>query len=309
MRSKALVVFVGALLGLAAIAEAAPKGSSASKKGEAKPDKAARERAAALFQEADANYKIKEYEKALAGFKEAYLLSQEPVLLFNIGQCHRQLGELEEALKSYEAFLRDDPKSPLRVNAEERIKEIKEELARRASRGAIEITTRQDPAEVYLDGALRGLSPLRLDEIPPGEHLLVVRKAGFLEYSLSIHVEPAQTFVLEVPQLAEEPEKKDRLANIFFLASGGTGAAMLASGGVAFVLARAAARAQEQGEDGIGERMQVVKGLANAANALLGVAAVSGAVGVTLKLRSRAAKKTEAVVSASPAGLSLTLGF
>ncbi len=51
-----------------------------------KPDKKAQEEATKQFNEAEAHFKLGDYDKALESYKAAYVLSQEPLLLFNIGQ-------------------------------------------------------------------------------------------------------------------------------------------------------------------------------------------------------------------------------
>lgn len=81
------------------------------------------------FEEADAAYRLQEYEKALEGFQEAYRLSKRAGLLFNIAQCYRQLDRYEESIKSYEAFIFDAPESEYRAEAEKNITEIKALLA------------------------------------------------------------------------------------------------------------------------------------------------------------------------------------
>src|SRR5262249_44458780 len=50
--------------------------------------------------------------------------SQAPELLFNIGQCYRNLGRYEEATKSYQAFLRVTPNAPNRAKVEALIAEM-----------------------------------------------------------------------------------------------------------------------------------------------------------------------------------------
>jgi hypothetical protein len=82
------------------------------------------ERAAKLYEEAKAHYNLQEYETALNGFKEAYLLSKEAGLLFNIGQCYRQMGKDQEAIRSFKAYLNEDPESPQRVQIEQWLKEM-----------------------------------------------------------------------------------------------------------------------------------------------------------------------------------------
>jgi tetratricopeptide (TPR) repeat protein len=67
----------------------------------------AQERAAAkaAFVEGRKLYDVGEYRSALASFKKAYLHYEDPSFLFNIAQCHRQLGEKTEAIKAYRAYL------------------------------------------------------------------------------------------------------------------------------------------------------------------------------------------------------------
>jgi hypothetical protein len=50
------------------------------------------------------------------------------VLLFNIGQCYRQLGKLEEAKRSYQTFITEDPKTPYRKEVEKIIISLDQEL-------------------------------------------------------------------------------------------------------------------------------------------------------------------------------------
>src|SRR5262245_50959307 len=109
-------VLVSALLSLLPLASAAQTGGGA------------REKAADRFEQREAHYNIQEYEEALAGYKEAYLLSKEPALLFNIGQCYRHLDRVEEALKSYRAFLREVPDTAVRPGVEKIIAELEARL-------------------------------------------------------------------------------------------------------------------------------------------------------------------------------------
>jgi tetratricopeptide (TPR) repeat protein len=102
--------------------QAQPKGAA---KGLSKEQ---RERAKKLFDDAEAYYNIGEYDKALSGYREAYLLSKEPALLFNMGQCYRLLGKREEAIKVYRSFIKEAPDSPLRPNVEEIILSLQAEL-------------------------------------------------------------------------------------------------------------------------------------------------------------------------------------
>jgi tetratricopeptide (TPR) repeat protein len=89
-----------------------------------KPKKLTAEQATKMSRTAEQHYKLQEYEQALELFKELYRQTNEATLLFNIGQCYRQLGQFEKALKSYQSFLQENPTSPLAPNAQQRITEV-----------------------------------------------------------------------------------------------------------------------------------------------------------------------------------------
>jgi tetratricopeptide (TPR) repeat protein len=89
------------------------------------PDKIAK--ATAAFDEAETYYNLRKWDKALEKYEEAYVLSKEPALLFNIGQCYRQMGRYDDAIGSYRTFLRlVSEDNPARSKAEELIKSTEE---------------------------------------------------------------------------------------------------------------------------------------------------------------------------------------
>jgi tetratricopeptide (TPR) repeat protein len=85
------------------------------------PDEA---RAQSLYQESSRYYDLGEYERALKGFQDAYLLSGAPALLLNIGQCLRFLERYDEARRSYESYLRVEPESEFRPEVEKLIAQM-----------------------------------------------------------------------------------------------------------------------------------------------------------------------------------------
>jgi tetratricopeptide (TPR) repeat protein len=91
MRLVYVLIFAG-LISLAQSAQAEPRGD-----------------AVVYFEAAEDAYKRREYEAALDNYRAAYRLSMEPLLLYNIAQCYRFLGQDEEALRTYKAFLFDAP--------------------------------------------------------------------------------------------------------------------------------------------------------------------------------------------------------
>lgn len=58
------------------------------------------------------------YDEAVDAYYAAYQRKALPTLLFNVAQAQRKGGHPEQALASYERFLREDPKSPLAPEAE-----------------------------------------------------------------------------------------------------------------------------------------------------------------------------------------------
>jgi tetratricopeptide (TPR) repeat protein len=80
--------------------------------------------ARAHYEQAVSHYNLDEFAPALAEFREAYRLKPDPSFLFNIAQCHRRLGENEEALDFYRKYLRSMPDAPNRADVERTIAEL-----------------------------------------------------------------------------------------------------------------------------------------------------------------------------------------
>jgi tetratricopeptide (TPR) repeat protein len=78
----------------------------------------------ALFERAEANFKRGQFEEARADYQAAYDVEPLPAFLFNIGQCHRNLGDYERARFFFQQFTRLDPGSPNRAPAEGLIVEM-----------------------------------------------------------------------------------------------------------------------------------------------------------------------------------------
>lgn len=85
------------------------------------------ERAKQLFSEGKLAYEQGNYEKAYASFKESYLLSHEPALLYNISSALQGLRRPHEAAEALRSFLRLRPDDPEKGAIEERIRTLEEE--------------------------------------------------------------------------------------------------------------------------------------------------------------------------------------
>jgi tetratricopeptide (TPR) repeat protein len=62
--------------------------------------------------------------QAVAELDKALAILRDPALLFNRAECHRKLGDTDEALDDYRQFLSDLPKAPNRAEVERRIAEL-----------------------------------------------------------------------------------------------------------------------------------------------------------------------------------------
>jgi tetratricopeptide (TPR) repeat protein len=83
-----------------------------------------KQEAKARYTTGQSHYNLNEFQEALQDFKEAYRLFPDAVFLFNVAQCERQLGNLEEAIKFYRSYLRNKPKAPNRQEVLRRIDEM-----------------------------------------------------------------------------------------------------------------------------------------------------------------------------------------
>jgi len=84
-------------------------------------------------------YEVGEYRQAIEEFKAAHLAKPDPAFLYNIGQCHRQLGENEQAVTLYKRFLAGSPNAPNRAEVEARVAEMESQLAAEKRKAATEI--------------------------------------------------------------------------------------------------------------------------------------------------------------------------
>ena len=102
------------------------------------------EAAKAHFHRGTRLYEVGEYRQALEEYKAAHLAKPDPAFLYNIAQCHRQLGDLEQAVTMYKRFLSASPNAVNRGEVEKRVAELEGELAKR--KGAVDAQSAPVPA-------------------------------------------------------------------------------------------------------------------------------------------------------------------
>lgn len=108
---------------LALLALAAPVFADANDTAEAKR----------LYQSGTKHFALSEYEQAVADFKEGYRRKEDPVFLYNVAQCYRQMkGHEEDALKFYRSYLRQQPNATNREDVERKIEGLEKALAEQA---------------------------------------------------------------------------------------------------------------------------------------------------------------------------------
>jgi tetratricopeptide (TPR) repeat protein len=120
LRRTLAVVLVSALF--AASASAAPKKKEP-------PEDEGTKKAKALFKAAETDFALGRFQEALEGYSMAYEAKALPAMLFNIGQCHFELGSYERAIFFYEQFLRGDVDAKKRTLANKRLQEAKASYA------------------------------------------------------------------------------------------------------------------------------------------------------------------------------------
>lgn len=85
------------------------------------------ERARQLFLDGKQAYQANDFQKAYDDFKESYILSQQPALLYNIASALRGLRRPHEAAEALRSYLRLQPEDPDAPAIAKRIQSLEEE--------------------------------------------------------------------------------------------------------------------------------------------------------------------------------------
>lgn len=94
-------------------------------------DDSVRVEARAHFEAGREHHQLGRFERAIEEYEAAYRLVPLPDLLFNIGQCHRNLKNPERAIFFFERFLQERPEAKDAELVRKLIAELEGELARR----------------------------------------------------------------------------------------------------------------------------------------------------------------------------------
>ena len=153
------------------------------------------------FQEGMTFYSARQFRRAIEAFTLAAGLVPSADLWFNIARSHEELDEHDRAIEFYERYLRDRVDPPDREVVQTRILALREraEAARLARRnlpttGTVRISADRDDAEVQLDGATVGQTPMAEPlEVTPGRHALTLEAPGYIPFRSSVRVEAGVT--------------------------------------------------------------------------------------------------------------------
>jgi tetratricopeptide (TPR) repeat protein len=86
-------------------------------------------------------FALQKFDEALDQFQKAFDADPIPDFLFNIGQCHRNLGDYEAAIFSFKRYLKLDPETANREKVEELISQLED---KQASKDAKRLRLRPD---------------------------------------------------------------------------------------------------------------------------------------------------------------------
>lgn len=176
-------------------------------------------KARAAFQWAQRLYKEARYASAIEKFEEAYRLKPHPSILFNIGRCYEQLGEIPRALRSYRDYLKAMPDAKDKEQVTNAILNLERRLK---DEGVQQLIVYTDPAGamVTIDDKNFGSSPAAV-ELRPGNHLVKITLEGYLpvqknfvmssekslELSFGLKPDPKKEPVAEkTPEIEKKPE-------------------------------------------------------------------------------------------------------
>jgi len=141
-------------------------------------DEATEQEARRLFEDGVAALQREDYATALVAFQRARELSDRPILLYNIGMCHRALLQYPEAIQAFREFLGEMNTDPSSAETRRQVVELIADME--ANLSNVTVLVGVDGASVYLDSELIGTAPLaRPVQVGPGSHVLEARKPGY----------------------------------------------------------------------------------------------------------------------------------
>jgi hypothetical protein len=173
------------------------------------PAPAKSDEASARFKAGVTFYKDKDFAAALVEFKRAYELSPNYNVLFNLGQTARELKDYAAALSAFDQYLRDGGakvSTPRRKEVTLAVEELRHKV------GKLKIVVSVDGAEILIDDAPAGVSPLAEPVVVnAGRRKLSARSNGYTPAQRMVDV-PSQeetAVTLDLPKIETAPPRVD----------------------------------------------------------------------------------------------------
>jgi tetratricopeptide (TPR) repeat protein len=126
-----------------------------SPRAQAQPDHTKQE-AKSHYEKATRLYDVGKYGESIQEYEAAYLLIEDPALLYNIGQAYRLWDKPEEAVRAYKNYLRKRPDASNRGEVERRISDLERIIEER----------RRSMAPAPVMSAPAGVAPVGAEPLP-----------------------------------------------------------------------------------------------------------------------------------------------
>lgn len=154
-------------------------------------------RATSCYQQAD-------YQCALSAYDEAYGINPRPLLLFNIAQVYRKLGNVSDAVAFFERFLKEEPETELRAEVKSYLENVRGGTVQTGHStdsnppGADNFTgTEQQRAELFQRHVATGVSKFQAGEY----------EAAITEYWSAYALRPKSILLFNVAQACRKAKR------------------------------------------------------------------------------------------------------
>lgn len=174
------------------------------------------DRAKKHFEQGEAYFRAKTYDRAIDEYQKAYDLVQKPGLLFNIGLAHEYAGNAEEAVAMYQQYIAAEPEGAKAPEARARMESLSRQLLEQQKADEKAKQHRRNAVRLADSGDLTGaVAELRAAwDIRPQPELLyeiaeLLRQKGdrdeaIREYQRYLSIEGAKVHRVEAARAVEE---------------------------------------------------------------------------------------------------------
>jgi hypothetical protein len=163
----------------------------------------------------------KDFDGALAEFRQAYTYSKDPRLLFNMAICQKELHHYAKMRVFLDQYLHDgvgvaSPESL--ASAQDALTAIKPLVA------ALQLKVSEPGAEVTVDGEVVGTSPvMERVSVDLGRHTISVKKSGFDPHEQTLETPGGTEAVVQITLVAQKHQAQ-------LVVSAGPGATVIIDG-------------------------------------------------------------------------------